>query len=94
MVGIPAAASWGEYEYTVDANGHDRIETGVRQEDYVQAALSVMQDYNGSPEFLGVALWQMSSMQDTTKPDKVTKRTKLPNSIRPSVWTLLEKYAF
>ena len=92
MVGIPAAASWGEYEYAVDKRGGNRIETGVKQDDYVQAALSVLKDYNKSPEFLGISLWQLSKMRATDDADKVTKRTKMPDYIRPSVWTLLENY--
>ena len=92
MVGIPAAASWGEYEYTVDKGGGNRVETGVRQDDYVQTALSVLKDYNKSPEFLGISLWQLSKMRTTDDADTATKRTKMPDYIRPSVWTLLENY--
>ena len=93
MVGIPAAASWGEYEYTVDQGGRNRMETGNRQENYVRAALDVLGDYQESQEFLGVALWQLTETRDADEPDKAIKCTKFPNYIRPSVWQILTEYS-
>ena len=93
MVGIPAAASWGEYEYSVDAGGQNRTETGTRQEDYVRAALDVLKDYQENPEFLGIALWQLSRSKDADAPEKATKHTKFPDYIRPNVWQILKEYA-
>ena len=93
MVGIPAAASWGEYEYTVDRCGHNRVETGNRQEDYVRAALGVLRDYQKSPEFLGWALWQLSDTRDVDEPDQALSHTKFPDYIRPSVWQILAEYS-
>ena len=93
MVGIPAAASWGEYEYTVDRGGHNRVETGNRQEDYVRAALGVLRDYQKSPEFLGWALWQLSDTRDVDEPDQALSHTKFPDYIRPSVWQILAEYS-
>jgi hypothetical protein len=93
MVGIPAAASWGEYEYSVDAGGRNRTEAGTRQEDYVRTALDVLKDYHDDSEFLGIALWQLSRSKDGDAPDKATKHTKFPDYIRPSVWQLLKEHA-
>jgi len=93
MVGIPAAASWGEYEYSVDAGGRNRTETGTRQEDYVRTALDVRKHYHDDPEFLGIALWQLSRSKDGDAPDKATKHTKFPDYIRPSVWQILKEHA-
>ena len=93
MVGIPAAASWGEFEYSVDAGGRNRTETGTRQEDYVRTALDVLKDYQGNPEFLGIALWQLSRSKDEDAPEKATRQTKFPDYIRPNVWQLLKEYA-
>lgn len=92
MVGIPAAASWGEYEYSVDEGGRNRVETGNKQEDYVRAALAVLREYEGSPEYLGVALWKLSTVRDADEPEKATKRTRFPDYIRPSVWGILGEY--
>ncbi len=89
MVGIPASASWGEYEYTVEKGGANRVETGNKQEDYVKTALDVLNKYNNSPAYLGVALWQMSRTGEVDEPEKATKLTKFPNYIRPSVWKIL-----
>lgn len=92
MIGIPAAASWGEFEYS-DCKDCDRIETGVRQEDYVRAALEAVAPYHESPRYLGVALWHMSDPEEEVEdPKRPTKRTKFPNTIRESVWQLLEDY--
>lgn len=93
MVGIPAAASWGEYEYSVDEGGSNRIEAGTRQEDYLRAALDVLKDYREKPEFIGIALWQLSRSKDSDAPDKATKHTKFPDYIRPSAWQILKEYA-
>lgn len=92
MVGIPAAASWGEYEYTIDAGGRNRTETGIKQEDYVRAAMSVLEDYDETPEFIGAALWQLSRVRTADEADSITKRTKMPDYIRPGVWKMLGDY--
>lgn len=91
MVGIPAAASWGEFEYTVDEGGRNRVETKVTQEQYVQAALDVLKQYEGSREFVGISLWQLSSVRDGDEPEHVARRTKMPDYIRPGVWEMLER---
>jgi hypothetical protein len=92
LVGIPAAASWGEYEYL--AGGPDeRQETGVKQEQYVQAALDAVKPYLARPECLGLSLWHMSDPEgECERPEAATSPTKFPNVIRPSVWRLLERY--
>jgi hypothetical protein len=127
MVGIPAAASWGEYEYVAggpsassgsppaqgkpprapvpDPEGPSgsegqsrggeagRVETGVKQEEYVRAALEVVRPYRDSPEYLGLALWHMSDPEtEFEQPEKATGPTKFPNVIRDSVWKMLESY--
>ncbi len=92
MVGIPAAASWGEYEYTAGGEG-GRTETGVKQEEYVQAALDAVKPYHESPHFIGLSLWHMSDPEkDFEEPEKATRRRKFPNIIRESVWRMLENY--
>jgi hypothetical protein len=92
MVGIPAAASWGEFEYTAGGDA-DRIEMGVKQEEYVQAAVDVVKAYRESPQYIGTALWHMSDPEkDFEEPEKATRRTKFPNVIRESVWKILEDY--
>ena len=92
LIGIPAAASWGEFEY--EAGGEDgRIETGPKQEEYVQTALDTIKPYLESPHYLGLSLWHMYDPEkDFEEPEKATERTKFPNIIRESVWRLLEKY--
>ena len=92
LVGIPAAASWGEYEYLVDQDGK-RTETGIKQEELVRAALEVVKVYQDRPQYLGTSLWHMSNPEkDFEEPDKVTELTKFPNVIRESVWRMLERY--
>ncbi len=92
MIGIPAAASWGEFEYTAGGEG-ERIETGVKQEEYVRAALDVIKPYRDRPQYVGVSLWHMSDPEkDREEPEKATRRTKYPNLIRESVWRMLESY--
>jgi hypothetical protein len=92
LVGIPAAASWGEYEYLVDQDGK-RTETGIKQEEFVRAALEVVKVYQDRPQYLGTSLWHMSNPEkDFEEPDKVTELTKFPNVIRESVWRMLERY--
>lgn len=92
MVGIPAAASWGEYEYSAGGEG-GRAETGVKQEQYVRAALKVVREYQQRPQYLGLALWHMSDPEtEFEEPDKATTSTKFPNVIRESVWRMLESY--
>lgn len=92
MVGIPAAASWGEFEYIAGGDG-ERTETGVKQEERVQAALDAVKPYLECSQYIGVSLWHMSDPEkDSEEPEKATKRTKFPNTIRESVWKLLESY--
>jgi hypothetical protein len=92
MVGIPAAASWGEYEYIAGGEG-ERIETGFKQEEYVRAALDAVKPYLDKPEYVGLSLWHMSDPEkDAEEPEKATRRTKFPNIIRESVWEMLERY--
>jgi hypothetical protein len=91
LVGIPAAASWGEHEY-IAGGGEERVETGVKQEEYVRAALEVVGAYEERPECLGLSLWHMSDPEkDVEDPDRASKRTKFPNLIRESVWKILER---
>ena len=92
LVGIPAAASWGEYEYLA-GGGAERKETGVKQEEYVRAALDAVRPYRKCPQYLGLALWHMSDPETAhEQPEAVTSPTKFPNVIRPSVWEMLEQY--
>ncbi len=92
LVGIPVAASWGEYEYLVDNDGN-RIESGVKQEEFVRAALTVVKAYQDRPQYLGTSLWHMSDPEtDFEQPEKATKLTKFPNIIRESIWRMLENY--
>lgn len=92
MVGIPAAASWGEYEY-VAGGPQGRKETGTTQEEYVRAALEELKPYQKRPQFLGIALWHMSDPEtESEEPDKATEPTKFPNVIRPRVWKMLGRY--
>lgn len=92
MIGIPAAASWGEYEYIAGGEG-GRVETGVKQEEYVKAALDVVKAYRDRPEYIGIALWHMSDPEtESEEPEKATRPIKFPNIIRESVWKMLEDY--
>jgi hypothetical protein len=92
MIGIPAAASWGEFEYMAGGEG-GRVETGVKQEEYVEAALDAVKPYLDSPHYIGLSLWHMSDPEkDFEEPEKATRRTKFPNVIRESVWRMLERY--
>ena len=91
LVGIPTSASWGEYEYLA-GGGAERKETGVKQEQYVRAALDAVKPYRKRPQYLGLSLWHMSDPEtDREEPEKATSPTKFPNVIRPSVWEMLEK---
>jgi len=92
MVGIPAAASWGEYEYIVDPGGLNRTESGNQQEEYVKAACRVLGKYDATPEYLGMAIWQLSSAKTTDAPERAMKRIKMPDTIRPGIWKILESY--
>jgi hypothetical protein len=92
LVGIPAAASWGEYEYLA-GGGIERKETGVKQEEYVRAALDVIAPLRKHPEYLGLSLWHMSDPEtEQERPEAATSPTKFPDGIRPSVWKMLEEY--
>ncbi len=92
MIGIPAAASWGEFEYTAGGDA-ERVETGVKQEEYVQAALDAVKPYHEHSHYIGLSLWHMSDPEkDFEEPEKATRRTKYPNIIRESVWKMLEDY--
>ncbi len=92
MIGIPAAASWGEFEY-IAGGGSPREETGVKQEEYVEAALEAIAPYRERPEFVGISLWHMSDPEtEFERPEDAKKRTKFPNIIRESVWRILERY--
>jgi hypothetical protein len=92
MIGIPAAASWGEFEYIAGGDSQ-RTETGVKQEQYVQAALDAVKPYHEHPQYIGLSLWHMSDPEkDFEEPEKATRRTKFPNIIRESVWKMLESY--
>lgn len=93
MVGIPAAAAWGEYEYSVDAGGANRKESGFKQEDYARAALEACAPFVKKPECLGVALWELSRTLDKDDPAGVKKPCNMPNHIRPTVWKVLVEAA-
>jgi hypothetical protein len=91
MVGIPAAASWGEYEYLAGGDA-ERKETGVKQEEYVRAALDAVKPYGKCPHYLGLALWHMSDPEtEHEQPETATSPIKFPDVIRPSVWEMLEQ---
>jgi len=91
MIGIPAAASWGEFEFEVGGDA-PRVDTGVRQEQYVQAALDAVKPFLDSPQYIGLSLWHLSDPDLVESPDAVTERTKFPAAIPPSVWKMLEQY--
>jgi hypothetical protein len=92
LLGIPAAASWGEYEY-IAGGGAARRETGVKQEQYVQAALDAVKPYRNRPQYLGLSLWHMSDPEtEHEQPEAARSPTKFPDVIRPSVWRMLERY--
>jgi hypothetical protein len=92
LLGIPAAASWGEYEYLA-GGGAERKETGVKQEQYVQAALDAVKPYRSRPQYLGLSLWHMSDPEtEREDPDQATTPTKFPDIIRPGVWRMLEQH--
>lgn len=92
LVGIPASASWGEYEY-IAGGGSERKESGVKQEQYLQAALDAVRPYRSCPQYLGLSLWRMTDPEtEHEQPEEARAGTKFPNVIRPSVWKLLEQY--
>ncbi len=101
LVGIPAAASWGEYEYTAGV-GCEKKETGVKQEEYVRAATDLVCAYMKKPQCLGVSLWVMTdpdTVEDPTKGDcssggwrSIDGCCKFPNVIRGTVWKHLAGY--
>jgi hypothetical protein len=91
LVGIPAAASWGEFEYAAGGDT-ERKEGGGKQEEYVKAALEAVKPYRQKPECLGLSLWHMSDTEtDREDPEKAKPGTKFPNLIRESVWKLLRE---
>ena len=75
-----------------DRGGRHRLQTGVRQEEYVKAALDVLSVFKEKTEFLGLSLWQLSRWKKADEPEKVRKRTKMPDYVRSTVWKLLEKF--
>jgi len=87
MVGIPAAASWGEYEYTIGKSGK-KVVTGYKQIDYARTSLDAIKPYESKKEFLGISLWVLSHVRE--KDDPKAKGNQ-PDYIRPAVWKLLEK---
>ena len=90
LVGIPAAASWGEYEY-VAGGGAERKEGGGKQEQFVKAALDAVKPYRKLLQYLGLSLWHMSDPEtEKEEPDQAKAGTKFPNVIRESVWRVLE----
>jgi len=92
MIGIPAASSWGEFEFLVRKDG-TRKETGVKQEEYVGAALDAVKPYLDSPQYVGLSLWVMSDPEAAVEePADTTKPGRYPNVIRESVWKMLEGY--
>ncbi len=92
MIGIPAKSSWGEFELVVRKDG-TRKETGVKQEQYVQAALDAVKPYLDSPHYVGLSLWMMTDPEKAVEePADTTKPGSYPNVIRESVWEMLEKY--
>lgn len=92
MVGIPASAAWGEYEYKVDQGGANRQETGHKQEQYVSASLEVLKGCKGTAGFLGIALWQLGKLRDSDEPERAGKTTVMPDYVRPAAWTLIEDF--
>ncbi len=92
MVGIPASAAWGEYEYIVKKGGKGRKDTGHKQSDYIKAAIKVLAPYKSSKQYLGAALWSMGDLAQEDEPEKVKKTTYFPNYIRPDIWELLKNY--
>lgn len=88
MVGIPAAASWGEYEYVNEKNGK-KNDTGHKQVEYVKASLEALKTVEDDPNYLGIALWVMSRIREKDDPKA---KGKQPNYIREDIWKLLEKH--
>jgi hypothetical protein len=92
MIGIPAAASWGEFELLLRKDG-TRKETGVKHEEYVRAALDAVKPFLDSPHYVGLSLWVMTDPETAVEePVDTTKPGRYPNVIRESVWKMLESY--
>ena len=90
MVGIPVAASWGEYEYKIDKKSGKRTDTKYKQVDYVKASLEVLKkEVESDPNYIGMALWVLSRVR---KKDDPKAKGHQPDYIRDEVWKLLEKH--
>jgi hypothetical protein len=89
---LVAAASRGEYEY-IAGGAAERRETGVNQEQYVQAALDAVKPYRERSQCLGLSLWHMSDPEtEHERPAAAASPAKFPDAVRPSIWRMLEQY--
>lgn len=89
MVGIPAAGSWAEHEYTgVMENGACvRKETGFTQPQWLTGALNAVKAHERDATHLGVALWVLTGAPPMQPGE--CRLSYQPDYIRPECWALL-----
>ena len=89
MVGIPAAASWGEHEYRGEvANGVcTRKESGFKQEQWLGAAARAAGKHEGDPAQVGVALWVLTGRMGGEPGECIPSYQ--PNYISADCWKLV-----
>ncbi len=93
LVGVPAAGSWAEHEYTgiVEGGTCRRQETGFTQPDWLRAALGAVALREQDDDFLGMALWVLSGR--TEGAPRECRLGDQPDYIGPECWRLLQTAA-
>lgn len=89
LVGIPAAGSWAEHEYTgvVEDGRLVRKETGFTQPQWLGAAVRAVAAHESDSTHLGVALWVLTGR--THRDPGETLKSYQPDFIREECWALL-----
>jgi len=89
MVGIPAAGSWAEHEYTGEIKDGVCVkrESGFTQPQWLAAALAAVAAHEADDTYRGVSLWALSG-RTKGEPGECLKSYQ-PDYIQEACWTLL-----
>jgi len=86
MLGIPASASWGEWERTQGPDCPDGEISGHTMGEYLAGVMEAYCAHRADPRFLGMSLWAMGR-----EPDAECTRgcCRYPTEVTAEAWTTL-----
>jgi hypothetical protein len=87
LVGIPASAAWEQH---ATRSGNCSKDTGIKQEQWVAAALEAICPHRFEQAYLGIALWQITEDPLAMKSEPGCLRH--PDNISAAIWEMLATF--